>query len=93
MGLDRGEGIGLGLVIVGLLLLLVVFYAGYTAYKSTNLQVNVNGSNAVQVLGVSAQVLINLLVKLAFLGISLAAGSIIISKGVDLLKKCPKQEV
>jgi Na+/phosphate symporter len=83
--------IGLSLVALGIILLLIVFYAGYHTYQTYKLESKVQASDAATILNISAQILVNMLVKLAFLGVALAAGSILLSKGVDLLKPCPKQ--
>ncbi|MCE4624510.1 MAG: hypothetical protein F7C35_01415, partial [Desulfurococcales archaeon] len=69
---------------------IVVFVKAYAAFEQYNLEINTGGDTA-QILNVSAQVLINLLVKIAFLGVALAAGSIILGKGVSLLKRCPEK--
>ncbi len=88
----KSSNIGIALIVIGVVLLLIVFYAGFQTYKSYSLSANLQETNAVQVLGVSAQILIRLLIKIAFLGVSLAAGSVILSKGVDLVKACPSEK-
>ncbi len=90
--LDKSWYIGVGLIALGVILLLVVFYSGYTMYKQYEMKTEISEQNAALILGISAQVLINLLVKIAFLGIALAAGAIILSKGVDLIRKCPTEK-
>ncbi len=82
--------IGLALTVVGLILVLFVFGVAYHAYKVY--EVEVEGGDLASVLEESAGVLVNLLIKIAFLGIALAAGSIILSKGVALLRECPVEE-
>ncbi|MEB3765576.1 MAG: hypothetical protein GSR77_05385 [Desulfurococcales archaeon] len=89
---DRGLAIGLGLIVLGVVLLLIVFAAGYKMYNEYQLATEITEQNAAVILGISAQVLINLLVKIAFLGIALAAGAIILGRGVDLVKKCPTEK-
>ncbi len=89
---DKSETIGILLIVLGIILLVIVFIQGYNAYKTYNLEISAPQGDTATILGISVQVLINLLVKIAFLGISLAAGSVILGKGVDLLKKCPSTE-
>ena len=89
---DKSETIGTLLIALGVILLIIVFIQGYNAYKTYNLEISAPQGDTATILGISVQVLINLLVKIAFLGISLAAGSVILGKGVDLLKKCPPME-
>jgi uncharacterized membrane protein YidH (DUF202 family) len=89
-GRSSRELIGLGLIGLGVILLLIVFYAGYQAYSTYKLESNIQSADAATILNISAQILVNMLVKIAFLGIALAAGSIILSKGVDLVRECPK---
>jgi uncharacterized membrane protein YedE/YeeE len=82
--------IALALVVLGVILLLVVFYQGYVTYKNYKLETTLTEEDTATILNISAQLLINMLVKIAFLGISLAAGSIILGKGIDLFKGCPE---
>ncbi|MCE4627745.1 MAG: hypothetical protein F7C34_01155 [Desulfurococcales archaeon] len=89
---DKSEFISIFLIILGVILLVVVFVQGYNAYKTYSLEIKAPQGDTATILGISVQVLINLLVKIAFLGIALAAGSVILGKGVDLLKKCPPAE-
>lgn len=81
--------LALALIAVGLVMLGVVFVAGYR--MSQTFQVEVQGEgDLISVLAQNSAVLIELLIKVAFLGVSLAAGSVVLSKGVDLLRDCPE---
>ncbi len=82
--------IGLALIIIGVILVLIVFYEGYSAYNTYELEADINTNETATILNISAEALINLLIKIAFLGIALAAGSILLSKGVQLVKQCPE---
>ena len=91
-GLDTQKGnVGLALVVLGVILLLIVFYKGYQAFETYNLDVQVTNEDTATILNISAEVLVNLLVKIAFLGVSLAAGSVILKAGVNMMKECPKE--
>ena len=87
---SRRELVGLALIGLGIILLIIVFYKGYQAYETYSLNIENPSNDTATILNVSAEVLINLLVKLAFLGISLAAGSIILRAGVNIFRECPK---
>lgn len=89
---ERAFGLGVALIVVGVILALVVFVEGYRAYKSYEIQVNTTTNNTAAILNLSAQALINMLVKISFLGISLAAATVLLSKGVDLAKGCPEED-
>jgi len=77
--------LGLLLVIVGLALLLFTAYTAYVAYKEE--VVVVRAATLEEALSASTQVLLQLLVKVAFLAVVLAAGSIILSRGVSLVRR------
>jgi len=77
--------LGLLLVIVGLALLLFTAYTAYVAYKQE--VVVVEAATLEQALSASTQVLLQLLVKVAFLAVVLAAGSIILARGVSLVRR------
>ena len=84
--------IGLILILVGMLLVIIVFAEGYSAYKSYEINVTAQAQDTITLLNISAQILINMLIKIAFLGISLAAGTVLLSKGIDLTKQCPSEK-
>lgn len=91
---------GLVLVGIGLALLIVVFYEALTTFFATQSPSAFQGrfggamgylnsltsSSGLGQLGLYADVIIVLLIMAVFLGIALAAASVIIGKGVDLLK-------
>jgi len=81
--------IAIFLILVGLVMLLVVFYAGYNSFKTFAVEVEAQG-DVVQALAENSGILVELLVKVAFLAVALAAGSVVLGRGVDLLKGCPK---
>lgn len=81
--------LALALIAIGLVMLGIVFAAGYRTFQT--FQVDVQGEgDLISVLAQNSAVLIELLIKVAFLGVSLAAGSVVLSKGADLLKDCPE---
>jgi len=84
---DRVSAFSLGLllIIVGLALLLFTAYTAYVAYKEE--VVLVEAATLEEALSASTQVLLQLLVKVAFLAVVLAAGSIILAKGVSLVRR------
>ncbi len=91
---------GLVLVGIGLALLIVVFYEALTTFFATQSPSAFQGrfggamgylnsltsSSGLGQLGLYADVIIVLLIMAVFLGIALAAASVIIGKGVDLLR-------
>ena len=91
---------GLVLVGVGLALLILVFYEALTTFFATQSPSAFQGkfggalgylnslttSSGLGQLGVYADVIIVLLIMAVFLGIALAAASVIIGKGIDLLR-------
>ncbi len=79
---------GFFLVGVGVFMLGMVFYFGITAFRGYTVEVPSGAASIVEALTASAGVLIDLLVKVAFLGIALVAGSTMLSRGVDMLRGC-----
>lgn len=79
--------IALFLIVVGLVMLLTVFYAGYRSFETFAVEVRAEG-DVVQALAENSGILVELLVKVAFLAVSLAAGSVVLGRGVDLLRGC-----
>ncbi len=84
------EGLGALLIVLGLALVVFVFYVSYQSFKTYEIEV-ASGGNLLEALAFNSGVLIELLVKVAFLALSLAAGSVIMSRGADLLRRCPKE--
>jgi len=78
--------ISLGLIGLGVILLLMVTFYAINAFKTYTVNVEQGSGSIVEALTSSASVLIDLLVKVAFLGLALVAGSTLLSRGVDLLK-------
>ncbi len=81
--------IAIFLIVVGLAMLLAVFYAGYKSFQTFTVEIDAQG-DVVQALAENSGILIELLVKVAFLAVALAAGSVVLGRGVDLLKGCPQ---
>lgn len=97
----QNRGLGLALVGVGLALIVIVFYLALEAYLSVQnvekfkstfggalsyLQASVSTSSNFGALGTYADLIIILLIMVVFLSIALAAGSILLGKGVELLR-------
>ncbi|WP_148217165.1 hypothetical protein [Acidilobus saccharovorans] len=98
---SQNKGLGLGLVGVGLALMLTVFYFAVAAYLSVQnvekfkstfggalsyLQTSASANSTLGALGAYADLIIVILIMVVFLSIALAAGSIILGKGVELLR-------
>ncbi len=78
--------VGALLLVIGLLLLVFSFFKAYTAYQNYQpVMPKVSGDLATAVSSASFE-LINLAAKLAFVGIMVWAGSIILKYGVDLFR-------
>ncbi len=82
--------IGFLLIVVGVAMLAAVFFNAYKASQEFTLEVE-SGGGLVEVLTENSRVLIELLIRIAFLAVALAAGSIVLGRGVDLVKGCPAQ--
>lgn len=80
-----------GLVGLGIVLILVAAGVAYNEYRAASAEIP-EGASLEVILSESTSVLLTLLVKIAFLGIVLAAGSILLGKGISLLRKCPVEE-
>jgi len=78
-------GVGLALIAVGLAMLLIVFYTAYQAALTFKLEFKGGGSLA-EAISENSRVLIELLVRVAFLAVALAAGSIVLGKGVEMVR-------
>ncbi|MGC9071890.1 MAG: hypothetical protein ACP5HK_04260 [Acidilobus sp.] len=91
---------GIVLVVIGLVLLVLVFYEALTVFFAVGSQAafekhfggalgylsSLTSSSGIGQLGVYANVIIVLLIMAVFLGIALAAASVILAKGVELLR-------
>ena len=73
------------LVFSGLALVLTVFRYSIDAYNNYKVALPEAGSLESLLAG-GAEVLLDLLVRIAFLGVALAAGSVLLARGVDLLR-------
>ncbi len=78
------RGLSVVLILIGVILVLFSAVTAYRAYKVG--AGTVAATSFEEALTESAGILLDVLVRIAFLGIILAAGSILISKGIDLLK-------
>ncbi|MDP8002782.1 MAG: hypothetical protein ACP5I6_02125 [Caldisphaera sp.] len=82
------KNIGISLIAIGVALLIFVFYEAYASFLNPGFIATINNatsSNSIPI-AFTAEALVILLIKVAFLGIALAAGSTILSKGVELIK-------
>jgi len=88
-GIDSktSRNIGMVLIGIGVSLLIFVFYEAYLSFLNPGFigPIEKSASNTVAI-AFTAQALVILLIKVAFLGIALAAGSTILSKGVELIR-------
>ncbi len=81
---------GILLLVAGLLMIIVVFF--FSLYEYMNVSVQLKGAK--DILGAltqSSDLLMELLFKIAFLGMALAAGATLIKHSVSLLKKGGKE--
>ncbi len=86
---DRGKAelaVAYLMIIAGLILVLVVFRYSIDAYHNYKVSLPEAASSLEALLAGGAEVLLDLLVRIAFLGMALAAGSVLLARGVDLLK-------
>jgi len=84
--------LGLIMAVLGIILILIVFVAAFSAYRSYKVAVDFQGGDLQLALAASAGILLDLLVRIAFLGVALAAGAVMLGKAVTLLKGCPSKE-
>ena len=73
------------LVFSGLALVLTVFRYSIDAYNNYKVALP-EGQGLEALLAGGAEVLLDLLVRVAFLGVALASGSVLLARGVDLLR-------
>ncbi len=81
---------GLLLLILGLLMVVIVFLFSLYEYMNVNVQLR-NAKNIMDALTQSSGLLMELLFKIAFLGIALAAGATLIRHSISLLKRGEKE--
>jgi uncharacterized membrane protein (Fun14 family) len=82
--LDAGRATGLALIGLGAAFVVAVFILSI-GYLQEYESINISGGSLEETLSSSADVLLEVLVKIAFLGVALAAGSVLLSKGIGLL--------
>jgi hypothetical protein len=86
---DRGRAelaVAYLMIIAGIILVLVVFRYSIDAYHNYKVSLPEATASLEALLAGGAEVLLDLLVRIAFLGMALAAGSVLLARGVDLLK-------
>lgn len=84
--LTPSRGGGFVLLIVGLILVLIVFSKAMAEYQ--NVKVEVQGAeNIMEAITQSSGLLIELLFKIAYLGLALAAGAVLIKYSIPLMKE------
>lgn len=83
-------GMGSILILIGLALVVFVFIVSYNAYKTFEANVE-PGDSILETIAFNSSLLIELLIKVAFLALALAAGSVILTRGVDLAKGCGRE--
>lgn len=87
-----GKAIALALVGLGVALLLFSFYQAFQAYTNYKpVMPQVSGDLAQAVTNASFE-LINLAARLAFIGVMVWAGSVVLRNGIDLLKSGKVEE-
>ena len=77
------------LIIIGLAMLGIIFYTALRTSADLSISVPSNGDLA-RILAENSRALVELLARVAFLAVALAAGAIVLGKGVDALKGCPE---
>jgi hypothetical protein len=80
------QGMGVTLLVIGVILVLVVFVKAYQEYSNVNISLS-NSGDVMQAITASSGLLIQLLFKLAYLGLALAAGSILIKYSIPIIKE------
>ena len=83
--------VGYALVALGVILVLAAAGVAYNEYTRASAQIP-EGASLEVILSSSTSILLTLLVKIAFLGLVLAAGSILLGKGISMLRACPVEE-
>jgi hypothetical protein len=77
--------IGLGLLVAGVVMIITIFYFAIEMYL-TYLGPGLSGEDLLTAIVLSANELIKILVKLAFLGLGLAAAATLLKYGVRILQ-------
>ena len=84
--LTPSRGGGFVLLVVGLILVLIVFSKALSEYQ--NVKVEVQGAeNIMEAITQSSGLLIELLFKIAYLGLALAAGAVLIKYSIPLMRE------
>ncbi|MCD6348994.1 MAG: hypothetical protein J7L91_05140 [Candidatus Korarchaeota archaeon] len=89
--LSDPEHSGTLLMVVGLLMIIGVFFLSLNEYMHVRVQLS-GASNIMEALTKSSGLLIELLFKVAFLGIALAAGATLVRHAVSLLREGKRKE-
>ncbi|MEB3772225.1 MAG: hypothetical protein GSR82_00935 [Desulfurococcales archaeon] len=91
MNLKLSQGMGVTLLVIGVILVLIVFAKAYQEYNNVNVSIG-NSSDVMQAITSSSGLLIQLLFKLAYLGLALAAGSVLIKYSIPIIKEEKREE-
>ena len=91
MNLRLSQGMGVTLLVIGVILVLIVFAKAYQEYENVNVSIG-NSSDVMQAITSSSGLLIQLLFKLAYLGLALAAGSVLIKYSIPIIKEDRREE-
>ncbi len=78
--------LGTVLLVIGVILVVVVFVKAYQEYSSVEINLS-NSEDIMSAITSSSGLLLQLLFKLAYLGLALAAGSVLIKYSIPLLKE------
>jgi hypothetical protein len=81
--------LGLVLILIGVIMVAFSFYEAYVAYQNYKPVVPAGGSNLAEAVSNASFELINLAARLAFVGIMVWAGSVILKYGVSLIQGPP----
>jgi len=91
LNLKLSQGMGVTLLVIGVILVLIVFAKAYQEYNNVNVSIG-NSSDVMQAITSSSGLLIQLLFKLAYLGLALAAGSVLIKYSIPIIKEEKREE-
>ncbi|MEB3756226.1 MAG: hypothetical protein GSR79_05145 [Desulfurococcales archaeon] len=91
MEMKLSQSMGVTLLVIGVILVLIVFVKAYQEYSSVNINL-ANSSDVMQAITSSSGLLIQLLFKLAYLGLALAAGSILIKYSIPIIREEQREE-
>ena len=78
--------LGTVLLVIGVILVVIVFVKAYQEYSSVEINLS-NSEDIMSAITSSSGLLLQLLFKLAYLGLALAAGSVLIKYSIPLLKE------